>query len=93
MVAAMVKVLLSVPIRESAAYTRGRDDEAIRCQAEIDKLRAEQAATNAEVVRLRGGLLRLAVAADLTPAQRLDIAITLGLPALPAVIKEEENHD
>lgn len=81
-VAAMVRVLLLVPARESAAYVRGRDDETLRCKAEIAELRAELRATEAEVVRLRGGLLRLAVAADLTPAQRGDIALTLGLADL-----------
>lgn len=96
MVAAMVKVLLSVPVRESAAYSRGRDDEAIRCKAEIDQLRAEMRMTEAEVVRLRSGLLRLAIAADLSSHQRADIALTLGLnalPPLPPTLEPEGDKD
>lgn len=74
----IVRWLVSSPEREAAAYKAGVADEATRCAEDIRDLRKHALEQAGEIKKLRDGLLRLAVASDLTPAQRREIAEALG---------------
>lgn len=78
----IVKWLISSPERESAAYKAGVADEAVRCAEDVRQLREHSLKQDEEIIKLRNGLLRLAVAADLTPQQRVEIANALGFDPL-----------
>ena len=84
----VVKWLISSPERESAAYKAGVADESSRCEEEIKELKAQMATQKKETEKLRNGLLRLAVAADLTPKQRSDIANALGFDPVAEAIRQ-----
>lgn len=80
----IVRWLVNSPEREALAYRRGVSDESARCAEDIADLRAQLAATNARLAEqqadnalLRAGLLRLAMMADLTPAQRAELGAVL----------------
>ena len=74
----VVKWLVSSPERESAAYKAGVADEQERCAEAIKEIREESDVQKAELIKLRNGILHLALAADLTAKQRTDLAKTLG---------------
>ncbi len=78
----IVKWLTTAPARESAAYKAGVADESVRARDDVAALKATVKEQQAEIVKLRNGLLRLAIAADLTTAQRADLAATLGYASL-----------
>lgn len=78
----IVKWLTAAPARESAAYKAGVADESARAGEDVAALKATVKEQQAEIVRLRNGLLRLAIAADLTVSQRADLAATLGYASL-----------
>lgn len=82
-VAIVVKWLVTSPEREAAAYQRGLKDESSRCAEDIAALRAVVLDQQSEISKLRTGLLRLAVASDLTRDQRAEIADALGYRTMP----------
>jgi hypothetical protein len=78
----IVKWLTAAPARESAAYKAGVADEAARAGEDVAALKATLKEQQIEIIKLRNGLLRLAIAADLTISQRADLAATLGYASL-----------
>jgi IMP dehydrogenase/GMP reductase len=87
----IVKWLTAAPARESAAYKAGVADEAARASEDVAALKATLKEQAVEIVKLRNGLLRLAIAADLTVSQRADLAATLGYASLP-ISDQTANH-
>lgn len=85
-VGGVLKLMWSAPERESEAYQRGIADESARREEKEDEMRAE-------LQQLRVGLLRVALAADLTPKARAEIAQTLGYPHIDSTVIEKELPD
>jgi hypothetical protein len=88
--ALVVKYLLSAPEREASAYKQGAIDERSYNKEQIESLKAINKAQEAELISLRNNLLRLAVATDLTAAQKREIANMLGFKSTIAMIVEAE---
>lgn len=89
----VVKWLVSSPERESAAYKAGVADESVRCAEDVKELRTKIVDQEREIVKLRNGLLRLAVAADLSPQQRTDIANAIGFDPVVEARVQQLNGD
>jgi hypothetical protein len=84
----VVKWLVSSPEREAAAYKQGVLDEQARSQEDVRILRAHAIDQAHEITLLRNGLLRLAIASDLTLAQRSEIAQALGYTSMSKAMSD-----
>jgi hypothetical protein len=81
-VGVVIKWVVTSPERESAAYKSGVIDEQARCAEDIKELRSHAIDQAKEITKLRNALLRLAIASDLNPSQRHEIATALGYPEM-----------
>jgi hypothetical protein len=88
----VVKWLATSPEREAAAYNKGVADEHVRCQEDVRQLRAHTIDQAQEIATLRNGLLRLAIASDLTIAQRSEIATALGYTSMSQIMADDQGH-
>lgn len=84
-VGVVVKWVVTSPEREAIAYKAGVNDEQLRCQDDINELRGHAIEQAKEITKLRNALLRLAIASDLTTAQRHEIAQALGYPEMSKI--------
>lgn len=89
-IALVVKFLISSPERETSAYKQGGKDEYARNEEEIKDLKQRNAELYTEISGLRTALLRLAVATDLTPSQKKEIANILGFKTTAQLESEAE---
>ena len=91
-VALVVKFLIASPERETKAYKQGGLDEKNRSEEEIKQLKLQIITQYAEIASLRVGLLRLAIATELTPEQRKEIADILGFKSATRLKSESKKQ-
>lgn len=88
--ALIVKYLLAAPERETSTYKQGMSDEHTHSVDEISGLKTRIKELEKEVVTLRNGMLRLAIATDLTAAQKREIANILGFTSTVQMLQVED---
>lgn len=89
-IALVVKFLIASPERETSAYKQGGKDEHARNEEELKFFKERNEELYEEISGLRTALLRLAVATELTPAQRKEIANILGFKTTAQLQTEAE---
>lgn len=88
-IALVVKFIIASPERETTAYKQGGSDEHSRSEDEIKELKSRCFDQEKEIISLRNGMLRLAVATDLTSAQKREIANILGFTSTAKMLETE----
>jgi hypothetical protein len=81
-IALVVKFLIASPERETSAYKQGGADEHARNEDEIKELKQRNTELYKEISELRTGMLRLAVATELSASQKKEIANILGFKSI-----------
>lgn len=93
LIALIIKFLLAAPGRETSVYKQGVSDERERYEDQINELKNVVAEQSKEILKLRNGLVRLAVATVLSAEQKQEIAKILGFTSTRQMLKSEIEND